>query len=477
MHGWRSRASRFADLVPRLRALGLTAVGYDAPGHGDSGGRTATVLDHRAVALRLQERYGDFEAVVAHSLGVNAAFLALREGLRAERLVAFSGASELSWLPTAFCERLGLNATVERELRRREASGAMFPGVADIRTHFDAARDPGEIALPILVAHDEDDDVVPFSHAHAAPGGVRGAAGTTGHPGPRPPPDPRRADRAGPGDGLPGRRDGPRPSGRGRTGEGGGSGMKLLELHTRALELAASVVDAVQPEQLVLATPCAGWPLRRLLEHEVGQHRGFAAAALGAGADRAHWRDVPVHGDPAGAFRRSAERLTAAFATADAAAEPALLTLPEIGDGGPFPLDRAIGFHLLDTLVHAWDVAAALGSCGPAGGGGAGRTAAGRGAAHGGRGGPGRRRGAGARAGVRRRPGGAGRDRAVRPRARPAGPRPVLVRGRPACSEGCGLVHRCSTSGRRAARPGSAVRRSGTAGWRSEIRSSRPTAR
>ncbi|MFJ8431656.1 TIGR03086 family metal-binding protein [Kitasatospora sp. NPDC094019] len=138
--------------------------------------------------------------------------------------------------------------------------------------------------------------------------------------------------------------------------------MSVLELHGRAMELAAAVVDTVQPEQLVLVTPCAGWPLRRLLEHEVGQHRGFAAAALGAGADRTRWRDVPVHGDPAGAFRRSAARLTAAFATAAAAAEPAPLCLPEIGDGGPFPLDRAIGFHLLDTLVHAWDVAAALGS-------------------------------------------------------------------------------------------------------------------
>ncbi|MFJ4094494.1 TIGR03086 family metal-binding protein [Kitasatospora sp. NPDC089913] len=138
--------------------------------------------------------------------------------------------------------------------------------------------------------------------------------------------------------------------------------MRIVELHARALELATTVVGTVQPEQLVLATPCAGWPLRRLLEHEVGQHRGFAAAALGAGADRARWRDVPVHGDPAGAFRRSAERLTAAFATAGAAAEPAALHLPEIGDGGPFPFDRAVGFHLLDTLVHAWDVAAALGS-------------------------------------------------------------------------------------------------------------------
>ncbi|MER7703286.1 alpha/beta hydrolase [Kitasatospora sp. NPDC097605] len=165
MHGWRSRASRFADFVPRLRALGLTAVGYDAPGHGDSDGRTATVLDHRAIALRLQEEYGAFEAVIAHSLGVNAAFLALREGLRAGRLAAVAGVSEISWMPAAFCARLGLNATVERELRRRAESGAMFPGIADVRTHFDAARDPGEITLPILVAHDEDDDVVPFAQA------------------------------------------------------------------------------------------------------------------------------------------------------------------------------------------------------------------------------------------------------------------------------------------------------------------------
>ncbi|MFF8770101.1 alpha/beta fold hydrolase [Kitasatospora sp. NPDC015120] len=165
MHGWQSRASRFADFVPRLRGLGLTVVGYDAPGHGDSGGRTATVLDHRAVALRLQEEYGAFEAVLAHSLGVNAAFLALREGLRAGRLVAVSGVAEISWLPAGFCAVLGLNATVERELRRRVEGGAMFPGIADVRAHFDAARSPEEITLPILVAHDEDDDVVPFAQA------------------------------------------------------------------------------------------------------------------------------------------------------------------------------------------------------------------------------------------------------------------------------------------------------------------------
>ncbi|MET9397380.1 TIGR03086 family metal-binding protein [Kitasatospora sp. NPDC002965] len=137
--------------------------------------------------------------------------------------------------------------------------------------------------------------------------------------------------------------------------------MSLLELHTRSLELAADLVDTVQPEQLVLPTPCTGWSLRRLLDHVVGQHRGFAAAARGAGPDLALWRDVPVDGDPAGAFRRSSAQLTAAFTGASAAPGGSVLWLPEIRDGGPLPLDLAVGFHLLDTLVHAWDVAAALG--------------------------------------------------------------------------------------------------------------------
>ncbi|MFF8770102.1 TIGR03086 family metal-binding protein [Kitasatospora sp. NPDC015120] len=136
--------------------------------------------------------------------------------------------------------------------------------------------------------------------------------------------------------------------------------MSLLDLHGRSLESAAAVVDTVQPEQLVLPTPCAGRSLRRLLEHLVGRHLELAAAASGAGPDPALRRGVPVHGDPAGAFRHSAARLTAALAAA--APHRAPLRLPDVHDGAPLPFDRAVGLHLLDTLVHAWDVAAALGS-------------------------------------------------------------------------------------------------------------------
>ncbi|MER7751549.1 alpha/beta hydrolase [Kitasatospora sp. NPDC097643] len=165
LHGWRSRASRFAPYVPRLRELGLSAVAFDAPGHGDSGGRATSVLEFRHLALQLQDRYGPFEAVVAHSMGVCAAFGALADGLRADRLAAVSGVSEVDFFPAAFCAVLGLDATVERALRRRIEHG-LFGGDAGAWERYDAARRPVAVDLPVLVLHDEGDDVVPLSQAH-----------------------------------------------------------------------------------------------------------------------------------------------------------------------------------------------------------------------------------------------------------------------------------------------------------------------
>ncbi|MBD0675949.1 alpha/beta hydrolase [Streptomyces sp. CBMA156] len=165
LHGWRSRASRFAPYVSRLRALGLSAVAFDAPGHGDSGGRTTSVLEFRELALQLQERYGPFEAVVAHSLGVCAAFGALADGLSAGRLAAVSGVSGVGFFPAAFCAGLGLNAEVERALRER-IERELFGGDAGGWERFDAVRRVEAVGGPVLVVHDEGDRVVPPSEAH-----------------------------------------------------------------------------------------------------------------------------------------------------------------------------------------------------------------------------------------------------------------------------------------------------------------------
>ncbi|MFF5092411.1 alpha/beta hydrolase [Streptomyces niveus] len=167
VHGWESRGSRFAPLVSELLELGLSPVTFDAPGHGDATGETMTIIDLRDIIAELDARHGPFEMVVAHSLGVTATFLALREDAarqsrpeRAVRIVAISGVPDFAYLVDRFCERLGLRARLNAELRSR-VERELFPGEEDIWSRFSVPRTVPEAGpASVLVIHDADDDMV-----------------------------------------------------------------------------------------------------------------------------------------------------------------------------------------------------------------------------------------------------------------------------------------------------------------------------
>jgi uncharacterized protein (TIGR03086 family) len=133
--------------------------------------------------------------------------------------------------------------------------------------------------------------------------------------------------------------------------------------HRSAVLQSIDVVNTVTPADLDRPTPCAGWTLGTLLDHMTVQHRGFAAAARGNGADKAIWRPETVtdavRADPAGAYAAAAHDVLDAFA-ADGVTE-AQFALPDFGPGATVPGAMAIGFHFVDYVVHGWDAAAALG--------------------------------------------------------------------------------------------------------------------
>ncbi|MFD8244761.1 TIGR03086 family metal-binding protein [Nocardia sp. NPDC059691] len=131
----------------------------------------------------------------------------------------------------------------------------------------------------------------------------------------------------------------------------------LRDRHARSVRLSVDVVDRVRPDALDAETPCAGWRLRDLLEHMITQNHGFAAAARGS-EDLDIWT-VRASADPVADYRASADDVLAAFAAEDVL-ERSLL-LPEILPDQGIPAVRVIGFHLVDSVVHAWDVARSIG--------------------------------------------------------------------------------------------------------------------
>lgn len=133
--------------------------------------------------------------------------------------------------------------------------------------------------------------------------------------------------------------------------------------HRTAVLASVDVVDAVTADDLGRATPCDGWNLGQLLAHMTVQHRGFAAAARGDGADLANWDASTVadavNTDPSGTYARAAADVLDAFA--DDAVLTAAFALPEFGPDAVVPGELAIGFHFVDYVVHGWDVARTLG--------------------------------------------------------------------------------------------------------------------
>ena len=137
----------------------------------------------------------------------------------------------------------------------------------------------------------------------------------------------------------------------------------LSPLHRIAVLRTVDLVGSVVTSDFDRPTPCDEWNLFDLVAHMTVQHRGFAAAARGSGANPAIWSVETVadavRSDPRGAYAEAAHDVLTAFAADGTADAP--FALPEFGDGAVFPGAMAIGFHFVDYVVHGWDVAASLG--------------------------------------------------------------------------------------------------------------------
>jgi uncharacterized protein (TIGR03086 family) len=129
----------------------------------------------------------------------------------------------------------------------------------------------------------------------------------------------------------------------------------LSELDRASLDWAASTLAGVGPADLDRPTPCGDWTLSQLIGHMVATNDGFALSLAGTPPRGEVWDLLDYAGDPAVAFAASSTRVTDAFR---AAAGPERI---EVWPYGPIPLRAVFGMHIVDMVVHGWDIATALG--------------------------------------------------------------------------------------------------------------------
>jgi uncharacterized protein (TIGR03086 family) len=133
----------------------------------------------------------------------------------------------------------------------------------------------------------------------------------------------------------------------------------VAEFHRSVLESSIAIVNHVTAYDLERPTPCAGWTLRHLLGHMIGQNYGYAAAADREIHDRAAFADRPVSDQPATDYAASAREVMEAFEARSL--DGGTIFLPEVRGGITLSAPMAIGFNLVDCVTHGWDVARSLG--------------------------------------------------------------------------------------------------------------------
>ncbi len=134
--------------------------------------------------------------------------------------------------------------------------------------------------------------------------------------------------------------------------------MDLVDLYRRSLTGFTDRVRSVRPEQWSEPTPCSEWDVRALVNHVVGEDRWtaplFAGATIAEVGDR--FEGDLLGTDPLGAATDAAAQAEATVSEPDALERTVHLSF------GDTPAREYLWQLLADHLVHAWDLAVAIGA-------------------------------------------------------------------------------------------------------------------
>jgi len=156
MHGWGSRAGRFRLFVPQLQQHGFRAVAFDGPGHGRTGGNSASLPQFASALTAVSAAVGPVSAFIGHSLGGAAALFAMSRLVPPVPAVLISAPSDAVVFWHRFVRHLAIPPQVSDRLQRdlEHRFGITW---SDLNL-LPAA---GALPTPLLVIHDEGDEDVP----------------------------------------------------------------------------------------------------------------------------------------------------------------------------------------------------------------------------------------------------------------------------------------------------------------------------
>lgn len=158
LHGWESNAARWRPLISRLQEKKFDIYAIDAPAHGFSSGNSVTPIEY-ASAIDIMVKRFNIEQLVGHSFGGFTALYYVAEYQNSiNKIVGLAPTNSVSDVVDGMQEMMGFN---ERTIRAFNM--AFKKKYGQIPAHFKASGLVKSIKTKGLLAHDENDQVLPYA--------------------------------------------------------------------------------------------------------------------------------------------------------------------------------------------------------------------------------------------------------------------------------------------------------------------------
>ena len=166
-HGWGGHALNFSLIIKSLLANGFNVLAFDGPAHGNSSGKTTTLIHNANAVLAVAKQAQPIHALIGHSFGtISNAYaydLASNSELfsQLEHMIIIAGPNKLKNIFASFTGSMCLppkilSIFIDRVEKLTGRNMSQMTTVDFLQTY----------CRNILVLHDKQDPVVPHSEAH-----------------------------------------------------------------------------------------------------------------------------------------------------------------------------------------------------------------------------------------------------------------------------------------------------------------------
>jgi pimeloyl-ACP methyl ester carboxylesterase len=160
LHGFESTVVNFENYIEGLIKKGYEVLAFDAPAHGHSTGKYITLILYKEMLHFIHDRFGPFDAYIAHSFGGLTLSLALEEmgNDDTEKIVFIAPAAETKTAIDNFFKLLHLDEKIRPEFENIIQEMGGHPA-----NWYSISRIAPKIRAQVLFLQDRDDHMTPLS--------------------------------------------------------------------------------------------------------------------------------------------------------------------------------------------------------------------------------------------------------------------------------------------------------------------------